>query len=87
MGSRNKWALLGTHPDMDDDDKIQPFEISYLVIGLIVPTLQAPGVQILRQDDRGVEEDKEVEDNMDAVLGRGEYMFQVNIMLWNKAFL
>ena len=21
-GSRNRWALLGTHPDMDDDDKI-----------------------------------------------------------------
>ena len=24
-GSRNIWALLGTHPDMDDDDKIYPF--------------------------------------------------------------
>ena len=26
-GSRNRWALLGTDPDMDDDDKIEPFEI------------------------------------------------------------
>ena len=27
----NRWALLDTHPDMDDDDKIEPFEISDLV--------------------------------------------------------
>ena len=53
-GSRNIWALIGTHPDMDDGDKIEPFEISDLVIGLIVSTPQAPGVQILRQYDRDV---------------------------------
>ena len=57
-GSRNRWALLGTHPDMDDDDKIEPFEISDLVIGLIVSSPQAPGVQILQQDDGDVEDDE-----------------------------
>ena len=30
---------------------------------------KAPGVQILRQDDRDVEEDEEEEDTMDAGLG------------------
>ena len=57
-GSRNRWALLGTHPDMDDDDKIEPFDISDLVIGLIVSIPHATGVQILRQDVGYVEEDK-----------------------------
>ena len=56
--SRNRWALLGTHPDMDDDDKIEPFEISDLVIGFIVSTPQALGVHIVRQDDVDVEEDE-----------------------------
>ena len=58
-GSWSRWALLGTHPDMNDDDKIEPFDISDLVIGLILSTPQAPGVQILRQDDIDVEEDEE----------------------------
>ena len=58
-GSRNRWALLGTHPDMDYDDKIKPFEISDLVIGFIVSKPQASGVQILQQDDGDVEEDEE----------------------------
>ena len=49
-GSMNRWALLGTHPDMDDDDKIELFYILDLVIGLIVSTSQAPSVQILLQD-------------------------------------
>ena len=71
----------------DDDDKIEPFEISDLVIGLIVSTPQSPGVQILRQDDGDVEEDEEEEDTMDAGLGGDQDMVQVNIMLWNKAFL
>ena len=53
-GSRNRWALLGTHPDMDDDDKIELFYILDLVIGLIVSTSQAPSVQILLQDDGDV---------------------------------
>ena len=43
--SRNRWTLLGTHPDMDADDKIEPFDISDLVIGLIVSISQARGVQ------------------------------------------
>ena len=47
-GSRNRWALLGKHPDMDDDDKIESFEISDLVKVLIVSTPQAPCVQILQ---------------------------------------
>ena len=72
---------------LDDDDKIEPFEISDLVIGLIVSTPQSPGVQILRQDDGDVEEDEEEEDTMDAGLGGDQDMVQVNIMLWNKAFL
>ena len=67
-GSRNIWALLGTHPDMDDDDKIYPFEISDLVIGLIVSTPQETGVHILRHDDGDVEEDEEEGDTMDAGL-------------------
>ena len=41
-------ALLLTNPDIDDDDKIEPFEISDLVIGLVVSTPQAPDVHILR---------------------------------------
>ena len=52
----------------DDDDKIKPFEISDLVIGLIVSTPQAPGVQILQQNDGYLEEDEEEEDTMDAGL-------------------
>ena len=60
--SRNRWALLTTHPDMDDDDKIEPFEISDLVIGFIVSTPQAPGVQILRQDDLYVDVDEDEEE-------------------------
>ena len=86
-GYRNIWALIGTHPDMDDDDKIEPFQISDLIIGLIVYTSQAPGVQILQRDDRDVEEDEDEEDTMDAGLVGYQDMFQVNIMLWNKAFL
>ena len=72
--SRDRWTLIGTHPDMDDDDKIEPFEISDLVIGFIVYTPQAPGVNILPQDDRDVEEDEEKEYMMDAVLGGDQYM-------------
>ena len=37
-GFSNRWAILGKHPDMDDDDKIEPFDILDLVIGLIVST-------------------------------------------------
>ena len=73
-GSRNRWELLGTHPDMDDDDKIEPFEISDLVIGLIVSTPQAPGVHILRQYDRDVDEDEEEENMIDAGLGGDQDM-------------
>ena len=51
-GSRNRWALIGTHPDMDGDDKIKPFEILDLVIGLIVSTPQAP---VYRSYDRMTE--------------------------------
>ena len=40
-----------------------------MVIGLIVFTPQAPGVQILRQDDVDVEEDEKEEYMMDAGLG------------------
>ena len=54
---------------MDNDDKIEPFDISDLVIGLIVSTPQAPGVHILLQDDGGVEEYEYEEDTMDAGLG------------------
>ena len=43
-GSRNIWALLGTHYDMDDHYKIEPFDISYFVIGFIVSKPQAPVV-------------------------------------------
>ena len=73
-GSSNRWAILVRHPDMDDDDKIEPFEISDLVIGLIVSTPQALGVQILQQDDGDVEEDEEEEDTMDAGLGGDQNM-------------
>ena len=83
-GSRNIWALLGTHPDMDDDDKIERFDISDLVIGLIISTPQAPDVHILQQDDGDLEEDQEEEDTMDAGLGGDQDMVQVYIMLWNK---
>ena len=86
-GYRNRWSLLVTHPDMDDDDKIEPFEISYLVIGFIVSTPQALGVHIVRQDDVDVGEDEKQEDTMDAELGGDQDIVQFNIMLWNKAFL
>ena len=72
--SRDRWTLIGTHPDMDDDDKIEPFEISDLVISFIVYKPQAPGVNILQQDDRDVEEDEEKEYMMDAVLGGDQDM-------------
>ena len=72
--SRNRWALLGTHPDMDDDDKTEPFDISDLVIGLIVSTPQAPGVQILPQDDGDVEEYEKEDDTMYAGLGGDQDM-------------
>ena len=76
-GSRNRWALLGTHPDIDDDYKIKPFEISDLVICLIVSTLQAPGVHLLQQDDGDAEEDEEEEeeDMMVAGIGGDQDMF------------
>ena len=74
MGSRDRWAILGTHHDMYDDDKIKPFEISDLVIGLILSTPQAPCVQFLLQDDGYVEEDDEEEDTMDEGLGGDQYM-------------
>ena len=59
---------------MDNDDKIEPFDILDLVIDFIVSTLQAPGVKILRQDDGDVEEDDEEEDTIDAVLGGDQDM-------------
>ena len=68
-GCRNRWVLFGTHPDIDDDDKIEPFDISDLVIGLIVSTPHAPGVKILRQDDGDVEDDEEEKDTMYAGFG------------------
>ena len=86
-GSSDKWALLGTHPDMNDDDKTKPFDISDLVISLILSTPQAPGVHILRQDDRYVEEEEEEEDTMDAGLGGDQDMVYVNIMLCDTALL
>ena len=73
-GYRNRWELLGTHPDMDDDDKIERFEISELVMILIVFTPQEPGVQILQQDDRDVDDDEEEEDTMDAGIGGDQDM-------------
>ena len=73
-GSRNRWALLGTHPDMDDDDKIEPFEISDLIIGLIVSTPQETGVHIIQHDDGDKEEDEEEEDTMDVGLGGDQDM-------------
>ena len=73
-GYRNRWAILGTHPDMDDDDKIEPFEISDLVIGFIESTPQAPGVQILQQDDGDVEEYEKEDDTMYAGLGGDQDM-------------
>ena len=85
--SRNRWELLDKHPDMDDDDKIKPFDISDLVIGLIVYTPQAAGVQILQQDEGDLQEDEEQEDTMDVGLGGDQDMVQVFIMLWNKALL
>ena len=48
--------------------KIEQFEISDLVIGLVVSTLQAPGVHILQQDDGDVKDDEEEEYTMDAGL-------------------
>ena len=45
-----------------------------MVIGLIVSTPQAPGVQILRQDAGDMEENEEEEDTMDAGLGGDQYM-------------
>ena len=45
-GYMNRWSIMGTHSDMDDDDKIELFEISDLVIGLIISTPQEPGVHI-----------------------------------------
>ena len=45
-----------------------------MVIGFIVYTPQAPGVNILQQDDRDVEEDEEKEYMMDAVLGGDQDM-------------
>ena len=86
-GSRNRWALLGTHPDMDDDNKIKPFDISDLVMGLIESTRISPGVQILRKYDGYMEEDEEEEDMMDAGLGGYQDMVSVKIMLCNKSFL
>ena len=68
-GYRNRWAFLGTHPDMDDDDKTEPFDISELVKGLIVSTPQERSVHFLQKDDRDVEGDEEEEDTMDAGLG------------------
>ena len=75
-GSRNKWALIGTHPDMDDDDEIEPFDILDLVIDFIVSTMQAPGVKILRQYDGDVDEEEkeEYEDIMDTGLGGDQDM-------------
>ena len=43
---------------MDDDDKIEPFDIWDLVIGLILSTPKSLGVHILQQDDGDVEEDE-----------------------------
>ena len=86
-GSRNIWALLGTHYDMDDHYKIEPFDISYFVIGFIVSKPQAPVVQILQQDGGDAEEDGEDEDTMCAGLGGYQDMVFVNIMSWNKLFL
>ena len=59
---------------MNDDDKIETFEISYLVIDLIVYTPQSPDVQILLQDDGDAEEKEEEEDTMVAGLGGYQYM-------------
>ena len=86
-GYRNRWAFLGTHPDMDDDDKTESFDISELVKGLIVSTPQERSVHFLQKDDRDVEGDEEEEDTMDAGLGGYQDMSWVNIMLQNKAFL
>ena len=40
-GSRSGWVLLGTHPDDNNDDKIQSFFISDFVVYLIADTQQA----------------------------------------------
>ena len=69
-GSRSRWAILGTHPDNDDDDdKIEPFEISDLVIDLIVKTPQAAGVKILQQELIVEEVEGNGEDTMSAAVG------------------
>ena len=53
MGSRSGCFLLGTHPDGDNDDKIQSFIISYFVVYLNAYTQQATGVQVVQKADDG----------------------------------
>ena len=47
-GSRNGWVLIGTHPDDDNDDKIQSFIISYFLVYLVTDTKQAARVKVLQ---------------------------------------
>ena len=68
QGSKSGWVLLGTHPD-DDDDKIQPFDISAFVIGLIETTPQVSGVQIVRMADEGGGRAGNEGDTVDAEIG------------------
>ena len=60
-----------THPD-DSDDKIQPFDISGFVIGLIEITQQAPGVHIVRLEDDGGGKTGNEGDIIDSEIGGEE---------------
>ena len=67
-GSRSRWVLLATHPDQNNDTKIEPFEIWDLVKDLIVSSPQAQGIQILPQEDDDGDMSQDEEDIIHAGL-------------------
>ena len=73
-GSRSGWFLLSTHPDDDNDDKIQSFIISDFVVYLIADKQHTVGVQVLRlADDVGGKEGNQ-EDIGDVGIWGDTYM-------------
>ena len=73
-GLRSGWVLLGTHPDDDNDDKIQLFIISDFVVDFISDTQQGAGAKVVQLAYEGRGKEGDGKDTGDILIRGETYM-------------